>query len=71
MKALKSLIVEDSNDDVELLLRHLASEGYAVQATVVQTPAAMKAALAAEAGWTLFFPIIRCRTLPAWTRFRY
>jgi PAS domain S-box-containing protein len=46
MKPLKALIVEDSNDDAALLLRHLFNEGFEVQSAVVQTAADMKAALA-------------------------
>ncbi len=45
MKPLNSLIVEDSKNDALLLLRHLSSAGYNVQSAIVQTPAAMKAAL--------------------------
>jgi len=52
MKPLKSLIVEDSKDDALLLLRHLSSAGYDVQSAIVQTPAAMKAALA-ECEWDI------------------
>ena len=52
MKALKTLIVEDSRDDAELLLRHLSNGGYEVQAKIVQTPEDLKAALF-ESEWDI------------------
>ena len=45
MKTLKALIVEDSTDDVALLVRHLSNEGYDVQPEIVQTAADLKVAL--------------------------
>lgn len=39
------LIVEDSKDDVELLLHSLRSQGYAAASTTVDSPAGMRAAL--------------------------
>jgi PAS domain S-box-containing protein len=42
---LRLLMVEDSEDDAELLLRELRRGGYAVTAERVDTPAAMRAAL--------------------------
>jgi DNA-binding NtrC family response regulator len=42
---LRLLIVENSEDDVDLLLRALRRGGYEVACEVVETPAAMRAAL--------------------------
>ena len=42
---LRLLIVEDSKDDVELLLHSLQSQGYAAASTTVDSPAGMRAAL--------------------------
>ena len=42
---LSVLIVENSRDDADLLLQALRRGGYAVTATVVETPATMRAAL--------------------------
>jgi diguanylate cyclase (GGDEF)-like protein/PAS domain S-box-containing protein len=42
---LRLLIVEDSKDDVELLLRSLQGQGYAAASTTVDSPAGMRAAL--------------------------
>jgi PAS domain S-box-containing protein len=44
-QALRVLIVEDADDDVALLLRALRRGGYTVAYEVVETPAAMRAAL--------------------------
>jgi phosphoserine phosphatase RsbU/P len=44
-KPLRVLIVEDSEDDVELLLRALRKGGYEVDHKVVETPEAMRALL--------------------------
>jgi PAS domain S-box-containing protein len=48
MKTLRALLVEDSEDDAELLLRELARSGYKVAHRRVDTAAAMRAALAEE-----------------------
>ena len=45
MKPLRVLIVEDSEDDAQLLLRHLKRAEYDVQSVRVQTPTTLKAAL--------------------------
>ncbi len=45
-KPLRVLVVEDSPDDAELMLRELHRAGYDVTAQRVQTPGAMRAALA-------------------------
>ena len=45
---LRVLIVEDSDDDVDLLLHALRRGGYEVTSAVVETPAAMRAALARQ-----------------------
>ena len=42
---LRLLIVEDSKDDMELLLHSLRSQGYATAPTTVDSPAGMRAAL--------------------------
>ena len=42
---LRLLIVEDSKDDMELLLHSLLSQGYATAPTTVDSPAGMRAAL--------------------------
>ncbi len=63
MKLLKALLVEDSNDDVALLLRHLFNEGFEVQSAVVQTAADMKAALA-EQSWDI---ILSDYVMPSFT----
>jgi signal transduction histidine kinase/DNA-binding response OmpR family regulator len=47
-KPLQLLMVEDSPDDAELLLYHLKASGYAVTYERVETPAAMRAALARQ-----------------------
>jgi PAS domain S-box-containing protein len=52
MKPLKSLIVEDSNEDAELLLHHLSNGGYDVQAEIVRTKADLKTALA-KSDWDI------------------
>jgi DNA-binding response OmpR family regulator len=51
-RPLRVLIVEDSEADVELLLRALRRGGYEAAYDVVETPAAMRAALARQA-WDL------------------
>ena len=48
MKRLRILIVEDSEDDAVLLLRHLRGAGYEVTSERVETADAMRAALAAR-----------------------
>ncbi|HLM60844.1 MAG TPA: PAS domain-containing protein, partial [Pyrinomonadaceae bacterium] len=63
MKPLKALLVEDSNDDAALLLRHLSNEGYDVQSEIVQTSADLKAALA-ERDWDI---ILSDYTMPHFT----
>jgi CheY-like chemotaxis protein len=45
MKFLKTLIVEDSEDDVLILLRHLARGGYEIEYQCVQTAREMQEAL--------------------------
>jgi CheY-like chemotaxis protein len=52
MKSLKTLIVEDSENDEQLLLRQLAKAGYDVQSTRAQTAAEVKNALA-EREWDI------------------
>ncbi|MBI2319478.1 MAG: response regulator [Betaproteobacteria bacterium] len=42
---LRLLIVEDSPDDIELLLHSLRSQGYQVASAAVDTPLSMRAAL--------------------------
>jgi len=63
MKPLKALIVEDSNDDAALVLRHLFNEGFEVQSAVVQTAADMKSALA-EREWDI---VLSDYTMPHFT----
>lgn len=48
MRKLRALLVEDSEDDAELLLRELARSGYQVEHRRVDTAAGMRAALAEE-----------------------
>lgn len=45
LQPLRCLLVEDSEDDAVLLLRHLRDSGYAVTSERVETPAALRAAL--------------------------
>ncbi|HYU16166.1 MAG TPA: PAS domain S-box protein, partial [Candidatus Acidoferrum sp.] len=52
MKKLRALMVEDSEDDAELLLRELARSGYQVEHRRVETASAMRSALAEE-GWDI------------------
>src|ERR1043165_4861745 len=47
-RPLRVLNIEDSQRDVELLRRHLTRAGYEIIADRVETPAAMRAKLAAE-----------------------
>lgn len=47
-KPLRVLLVEDSEDDAELLLRELAHSGYQVQHARVETAEALRVALAAD-----------------------
>lgn len=47
-RLLRLLIVENTDDDAELLLRALRRGGYEVACEVVETPAAMHAALARQ-----------------------
>lgn len=54
MTALRALIVEDSTDDAELLLRTLGRGGYKVVHERVQTAAAMKTVLQ-EQQWDIIF----------------
>jgi len=44
-KQLRSLIIEDSEDDAELVLQELRQGGYSIIAQRVETPAALKQAL--------------------------
>jgi PAS domain S-box-containing protein len=48
---LRALIVEDSPDDVELILLELEAAGYAVESKIVETEAAMEAVL--PEGWDI------------------
>jgi CheY-like chemotaxis protein len=45
---LRVLIVEDSDDDAQLMLREIKKGGYAVQSERVQTRAEMESALARQ-----------------------
>lgn len=54
MKRLHALIVEDSESDTELLLRELRRGGYDPSYVRVETPEAMRAALAARS-WDIVF----------------
>jgi DNA-binding NtrC family response regulator len=47
-RPLRLLMVENTDDDAELLLRALRRGGYEVACEVVETPAAMRAALARQ-----------------------
>jgi len=51
-KPLRALVIEDSDDDLELLLRTLRRGGYDVSFERVETPGAMSAALA-SGGWDI------------------
>lgn len=53
-KPLRALIIEDSEDDTELLLRELQRGGYAPVHARVETPEAMRSELAARA-WDIVF----------------
>ena len=49
---LRLLIIEDSEDDVTLLLHSLRGQGYAVSPAVVDTPLSLRAVLARQ-DWDL------------------
>lgn len=63
---LKALIVEDSDDDVALIVREVRAGGYAIEHQVVQDAAALRAALA-TAPWDL---VIADYSLPAFSGIR-
>ncbi len=63
MKSLKALLIEDSETDEQLLLRHLAEAGYDVQSVRVQTASDLKKALA-ESDWDI---ILSDYALPGFT----
>jgi signal transduction histidine kinase len=63
LRALRVLLVEDSEDDALLLLADLEAEGYAPEAARVDTAAAMRAALEREA-WDV---VISDDSMPAFS----
>lgn len=63
LKPLRILIIEDSPEDVELLLRDVRKAGYDPDYRVVDTPAQLRAALG-EGGWQIILSDFR---LPAFT----
>jgi signal transduction histidine kinase len=63
LKPLRVLIIEDSPEDVELLMRDVGKAGYQPDYRVVETPAQLKAALE-EGDWQLILSDFR---LPAFT----
>jgi two-component system, cell cycle sensor histidine kinase and response regulator CckA len=50
---LRILIIEDSEDDAELLIRQIRRSGYQVVYERVDTPAAMRASLLTQPPWTI------------------